>query len=454
MGMGHSSLLTSPALVPRSRERALGFQAGLSLALFLSFFLSACEKGPSLSRLTEEEEAPPDLGSVEDENLRLGALADQTPIYSRPRKTARPLGFLHAGATVARSEKSFENNDCTEGWYAIAPRGYVCTEKAATLELQHPTLLAMALQPALENPLPYVYARTTQVTSSFKRNQDSSAVEMEGRLGKGTVLAIVGSWTAPDESKEPQFLGLRMNGLFVRAEDLQEALGSSFVGQELNEEQKLPLAYVVRRGVRYWSLDGSSATKKSEIAYHTQIPLTGRYRTVEEERFWATSSDLWVRHRDVTVVQQRHEFPEFAQEGRKWIDVSVITGTFVAYEGQTPVYASLLSVGRDRLGDPKTTAATELGTHTVLSKQITRRSLPSPDEPLHDAPWAFELSSGQWLYASPRHNRFGIEHTEGDLEVSPADGHWLFHWLGEELPAGWHGMNITEAEPPLVHVRK
>src|SRR5690606_26330926 len=129
--------------------------------------------------------------------------------------------YLHAGSLVARSEQTLENEDCTEGWYAIRPRGFVCTDKSTTLDLSHPTLAAMAMLPKLEGDLPYTYARATTVTPLYERT-DKDAVAQVGRLGKGSSMAVVGSWTAPDESHEPQRLGLLMTGRFVRAADLRE----------------------------------------------------------------------------------------------------------------------------------------------------------------------------------------------------------------------------------------
>jgi hypothetical protein len=423
----------------------------------LAAALSGCEKGPALQS-TSESEAPPDLGAVAEGGPRLGALVDRTPVFRRPDKKSGELGYLHAGATVPRSEKSLETSDCIDGWYAIGPRGYVCTEKTATIDLHHPTLEAMALEPTLERELPYVYARTTKVTSLFNRVTDHG-VELGGRLAKSTVLAIVGSWTAADESHEPQLLGLRMNGQFVRAEDLESAAGSSFEGLALDEQATLQLAWVVRRGVHLWSLDGKVPEKADAVDYHQRVALTGRFRTIGDDKFYLTQSGAWIRHKEATVLLGRHEFPDFADDGQKWLDVSVITGSIVAYEGKRPVFASLVSVGRDRLGDPKTSASTALGTFKVVSKHVTRRGGQNQEEPLQDAPWAIELESGQWLTASPRHDRFGIEHTDGDIELSPKDGARIWKWLTPALPNGWHGMVFDEAaldgaRVPLVHVRK
>jgi hypothetical protein len=396
----------------------------------------------------------PDLGSPDSESERIGAIVDAAPVYAAAHKNSPILGYLHAGETAPRSKEAHENDQCITGWYRVAPRGYMCTEKSATTDLSHPTLKAMALLANREAELPYTYARTTKVTGLYKA-VDETGVTLQGRIPRSTYLAVVGSWTAPDESKEPQRLGLLMDGTFVRADDLEVATPSTFEGVALDEEHALPIAYVVRRGVRAWTIKGAVAEKTVELGYHERINLTGRYRTISGERFWAAADGRWVRHRDVTAIRKRYELPDFASGEQKWIDISIITGTMVAYEGKTPVFASLVSVGRDRTGDPKTTASTAQGTYRVVGKSLTRRQLKSEDGSLRDAPWALELENGQFLQAAPHHDRFGIEHTSGDIEVSPKDAHFLFWWSEPKLPGAWHSTVVDPAElSTIVLVRK
>lgn len=428
--------------------------AGLALALAA---LSGCDDdAPALSHATPQESDEferHELGPIRNDGPFVGALVNAAPIYEAMHKKARVLGYFRAGERLPRSEAVHENDQCIGGWVQVAPVGYVCTEKSATLDEQHPTLSAMALQANLDAALPYVYARTTRTTARYEKTEKDS-VELSGRHGKSTTMAIVGSWTAPDESLEPLRLGLRTDGSFVRADHLEAARSSDFQGVTLGADLELPVAYVVRRGVRAWTIEDGSAQKTEELDYHTRLDLTGRYRTIVGEKFWATRDGRWVRHKDVTAVRQRYEFPEFVTPEQKWIDVSIIMGTAVFYEGQKPVYATLVSVGRDRRGDPKTTASTEQGTFAVVKKMITRRAPENPDSPALDQPWALELENGQWVYAAVNHDRFGIEHTDGDIHLSPRDARFLFHWSDPPLPRGWHGVvKSSEQATTLVNVR-
>jgi lipoprotein-anchoring transpeptidase ErfK/SrfK len=129
----------------------------------------------------------------------------------------------------------------------------------------------------------------------------------------------------------------------------------------------------------------------------------------------------------------------------------------VAYEGRRPVFATLVSVGRDRLGDPETSRSTARGTFEVVRKHVTLRGYDprgsQEGREIFDLPWAFELSSGQLMHAAYWHDRFGIEHTEGALQLSPSDARWIFTWATPDLPKDWHGV-AAGSEKTLVNVRK
>jgi lipoprotein-anchoring transpeptidase ErfK/SrfK len=180
---------------------------------------------------------------------------------------------------------------------------------------------------------------------------------------------------------------------------------------------------------------------------------------VDGLRYWALSDERYVRHRDVTVVRERNVYPDFVKEGLKWIDVSVVTGSLVLYEGKRPVYATLISVGRDRLGDPAYTASTPLGTfkvrakHVTMSKHDTKKIADYID--VRDLPWAVELDSGPIVHGAPWHDRFGIEHGLGSVQLSPPDAQRVWQFAMPELPEHWHGVHDDGVkEATTVVIRK
>ncbi len=119
--------------------------------------------------------APVAGGATEGEvaiskTAKLAALGMTTSVYEKPSTTAKRLGYLRLGAIVARSEQSYGNADgCPGGWYAIAPRGYVCTGRYATLDVDTPLVRAASVRPDTNKPLPYAYGFIRSVSPLYTR---------------------------------------------------------------------------------------------------------------------------------------------------------------------------------------------------------------------------------------------------------------------------------------------
>jgi hypothetical protein len=456
-----------PVLAPSGSYSGMAWLGNACTALastaacFALFACSTNDDDAALSKLSEEDDGLTTAPPPSENGPKLGSIANLTPIHERPRAASAEIGYLHAGARIARSNEPVKKTkQCPNGYFSVFPRGFVCLDQGATLDLRHPTLTAMAIQPSLDQPLPYTYARTRTETSLLERDPgQADAVRETRKLAKGTGLAVVGSWSARVSGGEPERLGLLANGRFVRAEDLSAANPSSFEGHS-NREQPLRVAFVVKRGVRGWKL-GELPEKGDLLDYHSRITLTGKNKTIDGVKYFQAGDALWVRHQDVTSPVMRFQFPEFVRDGVRWIDVSVLTGLVVLYEGKQPVFVTLGSVGRDRLGDPAAIdhpqAVSKLGTFEVTAKHITYLAA-EPDRageryPVFDLPWVLELSSGQLIYGSYVHDRFGIEYGPGDITLSPADARRVFDFATPVLPAGWHGAR-AHGEKTFVVVRK
>lgn len=443
----------APLIASPFARRVRGLMVPVGLALV------ACgtqQSDPSLSKAVDDD-AIPNVPEPLATGPKLGAVANVTPILERPVPGARQLGYLHAGARVARAVEPYSRRGCGGGWYPVRPRGFVCATESATLDMAHPTLAAMALTPNLDKPLPYAYARTRGETPLFERDPaHDDAVRDVGKLKRRAGMAVVGSWSARDPEGKVQRLALLTSGRFVRASDLEAADASSFSGVELSKKDDLPFAFVVKRGIHAFDLDGNDTRKTESLDYHDVVKLSGRFRNVGDLKFWATTDGKWVRHRDVLVVQARNTFPDFAQGTQRWLDLSVVTGTLTLYEGKKPVFVTLASVNRDaHQNDDKW-----LGTFEVTAKEITlaTREPVSFGESfeLFDAPWGVTLSSGMLLYGAYWHDRFGVDHGSGAVELSPADAERVYRWVTPTLPEGWHGLSapLAPSETTRVVIRK
>ena len=478
-----------------------------ALPCALALGVPACDgkaKGPALSHIEDVVRSAP---TPAENGPKLGVISQLVQVRAFTDARAPSLGVLRAGTRVARSLEPVSRSGCEGGWYAVRPRGFVCVGVEATLDLNHPTLAAMALMPSSDGKLPYTYARTRGETPLFERapgQGPEDAVREVGKLRRRAGMAVVGSWKAKEPSGTEARLALLTDGHFVRASDLEAAKASDFAGVELGKDRDLPVGFVVKRGVRSFRLNGSDAEKGDLIEYHTELPLSGRFRSLGSIKYWAIGpaargsspdaqgaspdargaspdargpspaaaraaggEELWVRHQDVTVVQKRTTFPDFVKDDLRWLDVSVTTGTVVAYEGKRAVFVTIVSVARelpDGSGDTQPVSdgprPIPLGTVFVKQKDLTFVGKDpagfGENFEVLDAPWALELSSGQLIHGAYWHDRFGIEHGPGNIEVSPEDAARLFRFATPELPAGFHGVtaDAKSEHATIVNVRK
>jgi hypothetical protein len=445
----------------------------LTLACALALGSSGCDggaKGPALSQteqVVRNAPTPPETGP------KLGVISEVVQIREATDERGPSFGLLHAGARVARSAEPLSHSGCAGGWYAVRPRGFVCVGQQATLDLSHPTLAAMALAPNVDATLPYTYARARVDTALYERQagQDDSVREV-GKLARRAGMAVVGSWKAKDPAGSEARLALLTNGRFVRASDLEAARPSEFAGVELGRATDLPLAFVVKRGVRSFRFEDGQAEKGDLLEYHAELPLSGRFRSLGSVKYWALEpsskapgDERWLRHQDVTVVQKRTSFPEFVRDDTRWLDLSVVTDTLVAYQGKRALFVTLLSVARElSAASSDTVSASDgprpipLGTFAIQQKQVTylKRDSSTFGEGFDvlDAPWALELSSGQLIHGAYWHDRFGIEHGAGSFELSPADAARVFRFVGPELPNGWHAATAAAGAATQVVIHK
>ncbi|HEU4412551.1 MAG TPA: hypothetical protein VFS43_45330, partial [Polyangiaceae bacterium] len=84
----------------------------------------------------------------------LSVITMQPQVYAAPSGRERRIGYLRRGAKVPGEARPTPGEGCAEGWYRLAPYGFVCGRNV-TLDANHPE--ARARTPNLDDPLPYPY---------------------------------------------------------------------------------------------------------------------------------------------------------------------------------------------------------------------------------------------------------------------------------------------------------
>lgn len=458
---------------------------------------------------TSEELAAPD-GEVASEppspdrlspDARLAALGKQTVVYEEPNRRSRRLGYLRTGAVVNRAPVPKSTEGCPEGWYRVAPEGYVCVGRTATLDIEHPAVALAAAGPDRSSPMPYTYGKARGAPPPLyarlptRAEQEQSEKDLASHLRRG----IDPLWTLEAVGGPPQQIaggervprpfgypvlpsgplggfglsngafalidlfeaegrrwGISTDLMLIPLDRLDPVMASEFHGVPLGEGMELPVVFVRSSRAQLFRGHPKEGTLAPErpIHFREAFSLTGRQEQVGGVTFLETQSGHWLRDSQLVRIEPLETMPYWAKGERSWIDVSILNQTLVAYRGTQPVYATLVTTGRDLLGDPKTTRATVRGQFVIHTKHVTDTM--SGDEPgdefdLRDIPYVQYFHQGYAFHAAFWHDVFGNPRSHGCINLAPHDARWLFSWTDPPVPQNWH--SAFDSRGTLVNIR-
>ena len=462
--------------------------------------------GRASAERADPEETESDLDRLEEERRgaaddlpRLASIARETWIYAEPKPRARRVGYLRAGAVVPRSREPVGTQGCKGGWYRVAgtdtqgepkgPRtGFVCLGRSASLNPFHPVVEALSRRPRLDGlPYDYVMSRIpgppfySRLPSRAEQEREEPDLAHHVKKVKGlerdpsfvpvpeggaTFDALLYGRPLPpladDRPSDALVLGragIRSGfALVSHFEEDGRTFGvttelrllpldrtrwirpSAFQGLALDEQTPLPVGFVMKKkGVKRLTRDERGRmTPAGTASYREAIALTGRREGLYQE----ARDGTWIEAADLRVVGPMTRAPVWATEGKRWIDVSILEQSLVAYEGTRPVYVTLVSTGAGGIGDPKTTHATVQGAFLIHTKHVTTTM--DGDETgdefdLRDVPFVQYFHEGYALHTAYWHDDFGTPRSHGCVNLAPKDAAWLFQFTNPEVPAGWHG---------------
>jgi hypothetical protein len=192
--------------------------------------------------------------------------------------------------------------------------------------------------------------------------------------------------------------------------------------------------------------DGKKATATEAVRRFTPVQLTGKEATVGGQHYVETADGWWMREGEGTVARTTTPPKDLAPH-EKWIDVNLKSQTLVAFEGDKPVYATLVSTGRINDQDKEKDHRTRPGTFRIREKHIaaTMDGDVASDGPysIEDVPWIMYFNGSIALHGAFWHSNFGHVQSHGCVNLSPLDARALFGWTEPRLPTGWHGVEAT-----------
>jgi hypothetical protein len=430
---------------------------------------------------------------------RIYAKARFVWIQPAPRPSKGWIGYLTLGGSVrllnGDAEAAKTIGPGCDAWYKVEPTGFVCLGPETTLDPSDPTFVLLKKHAgAIETPFPYAYGESVGTpryseapdeAEQRKREWDledhrkrltelgidanpagvpfpslpqlSPLVrEARANVARGSTVA----WSAEYDAFGRTFLYTSDHAL-VPKDRVKPYPRSSYAGIKLEGDTKLPIAFFRTKDRPKYKRDGEAFTETgASFSRLGWVMLTGEEVKRGAQTFLETKEQgIWIRAEDAAVAAPRDTIPfrkdEQPNGRRTWVDVSILTGTLVAYEGTTPVFATMIAAGRGGLPvpghDPISTASTPTGTFRVDGKFKTATMVSSTDSSIvhSDVQFVQNFHGAHALHGAYWHDAWGELKSGGCVNLSPIDSKFLFEWSEPRLPADWHGIRSTpDLGPP------
>ncbi len=410
-----------------------------------------------IAALTLRPYVPPELGPepafVPSQVMRIQVVPQEDAwdanVFARPHYTSPLVGNVARDARlVVRGElATADRSYCGSGlYYAIEPFGWICSSDTRPTTL--PVTTSSVLELVDDTSLPYRYRMVVVKQGAsvpmWDAIEDLETYSSPSReLGRGDTVAV---------ASVHEFAG---KSYYITVDGKVAAVSgtaplsrvSEFQGVVLSGDVKVPFGWVTPTQAPVYETPGGK--KLEELERRTRVEILGE-TLLGKVRWLQIGEGRYLKADQVNEVRPLAR-PEGTGTHRQWIDVDLGEQVVVAYEGETPVYATLTSSGRPPNRTPR-------GNYPVWSKSsaITMKSQDYDNSPyyVNRVPWVMFFQAHNALHGAYWHDRFGNVKSHGCANLAPRDARYLFDWLEPELPPGWTAVRYWNlAEAPVVHVR-
>jgi hypothetical protein len=467
-------------------------------------------------------------------------------IYAEPRfDKEKKLGYARNGGRLPVKAEPVGQQSCSKGWYELRDGGYVCGNQGTT-DLNHPEVQFAMRAPALDDVLPYAYARNAKSGTPLYKSvpsreqmeryepylekkskgregdeddENESAVPSADKTASATQPAAAAPTPSDDGSALPTIapeaaeadagvpeqpwwqregkdhlhklkigdlsadsddvLASRMvagfyvavdktfgwndrtwykttRGLVAPADRFWQTAGFKFQGAELDgARMKLPIAWGHggRKTIGTFEIDEARQKVKTgkSVDVFVALPLGARELTVGDTRYLELADGGFVKANQVRVARAATPPTDLAPNER-WIDVNLSTQTLVMYEGTRPVFATLVSSGKQS-SDKQKDHRTPVGTWRIREKHVTTTmdgdGTAAGDLPysIEDVPYVMYYYNSYALHTAFWHRNFGVQMSHGCVNLSPLDAKRVFFFTDPPVPSGWHGAWSSGSRP-------
>ena len=358
----------------------------------------------------------------------IGAVARHHVRVVDATEHGKPIALVQAGTRLTWRRIVAGDHAC-RAWLALEPRGWACASEVTPTD-----------KPATNDAPPMLREQWADIRGTGADVFDTPDAIKTGaptkHVGDKTFVAMRGAGVTVIDGVRYY----KTDQGWIAGSSLAWYEPSPFTGIELAPRAALDFAWAVahRPGGKIDVRDAASAKAK------VVRKLQPRERvTIAEiaEGFARVGDAEWVELGELRWPE-RVQRPDGVMAGERWIDVDLDQQWLVAYEGDAPVFVTLVSTGRvprlanaDRhLPDPRQGSVARMQDPGGLAETWD----------VADVPWSMRFRRNFALHGTYWHDGFGRMRSHGCVNLSPADAKRLRNWVSPNAPAGW-----TEVEADL-----
>ncbi|HTJ80370.1 MAG TPA: L,D-transpeptidase family protein, partial [Polyangiaceae bacterium] len=192
------------------------------------------------------------------------------------------------------------------------------------------------------------------------------------------------------------------------------------------------------------------AKEKSKLAKFASVALDGKTLELSGTTYRHALDGTWIKSAQAAITRPGAR-PADVGPTERWVDVNLTEKTIVLFEGDKPVYASVVSPGK-KSRNKKKDHATPTGAWRIREKHVAVTmdgDGPSGDLPysIEDVPYVAYFKGSYALHGAFWHSNFGHEMSHGCVNLAPNDAKYVFNFVEPRLPRGWHAVFATQDHP-------
>lgn len=199
---------------------------------------------------------------------------------------------------------------------------------------------------------------------------------------------------------------------------------STFTGVFLPEEG-LPftMAWVLEDVIPSETPGADAPELGEKVLRYTQVYIQ-ETETMSGFRWYKIGEGQWIHQFNVAKVLPVDR-PD-SVDTDIWVSVDLYEQVIIAYEDNTPIFATLTSTGLPRW-------PTYEGTFHIFTRNeredMTWGEVGDDYYYLEEVPWTMFFDNGRALHGAYWHDGFGYRRSHGCVNMSITDAHWMYMWV-------------------------